>query len=367
MAEWIPERSPRGTVVLLPGRGEHPGVYARFGRRIALDGYRVLVPDPGEWDPAAWYGGEHRGARILIGADTGALAAWSVALTVELDGLVLAGTPLSAPVVPVDQVDELAARTSCPVHRELLSADAEFRWGALAEDAGAAPERLPSVPTLLLHGELDQITPSDPVRKLAARLPQASLALVKGGVHDILNDQFHRSVAARIVLFCEEIGQGAMIMPLPDVDRGGRTRRAALVQVSTKVDYAVRALIALARTEDEQLTCEQIARRTSIPLNSLVNLMVELRRAGVVASQRGCEGGYWLAREPATVSVAELVRVVHGSLISGPAGGVGSGLWRRLEMTIGELLDNTTIATIAADDAAPNGVSTSTRVGVTQR
>ncbi|MER5394598.1 Rrf2 family transcriptional regulator [Saccharopolyspora sp. NPDC002686] len=329
MTTWTPNGTSRGTIAVLPGRGETPALYERFGRRLAADGYAVLVPEP-DSDPAGWF--EPGAARFLVGTDTGALRAWQLALEIELDGLVLVGTPLADGLPPADRAEEIGVRTSCPVHRELLRNDPGFEWGRLADDVTEPPERLPEIPVLLLHGDADTIAPVAPVAALAARLPQSSLAVFKEGVHDVLNDQHHRSAAARIVLFCEEIAKGAVL--LPEV---AKPRRTAPVQVSARVDYSLRALRELAGS-DGPVKCAVIARNQRIPLNSLVNLMIELRRAGLVASQRGCDGGYWLARDAEEITVGEVVRAVDGGVTSVHSGSPDADVWRELERQVADFL-----------------------------
>ncbi|MBB5157803.1 Rrf2 family transcriptional regulator [Saccharopolyspora phatthalungensis] len=331
---WAPDGACRGTVVLLPGRGETPAVYQRFGRRLSADGYAVVVPDPAT-DPETWF--RPGAARFLAGTDVGALRAWALALEIEVDGLILAGTPLTRGQRPADRTAEIGVRTSCPVHRELLENDPEFEWGQLTGDIPGPPERLPEVPTLLLHGDADTVAPAAPVISLAAQNPQSSLAVFKDGVHDILNDQFHRSVAARIVLFCEEIGKGALL--LPENPAAPRARRSTPVHVSARADYSLRALRELAGSGTEPVPCEVIARRRGIPLNSLVNLMIELRRAGLVTSRRGCEGGYWLARPAGKITVGEVVRAVEGGVTSVHDGSPGAEVWRELGKQVSAFLD----------------------------
>ncbi|GAB2672770.1 hypothetical protein GCM10027271_36930 [Saccharopolyspora gloriosae] len=348
---WVPDSASRGHVVVLHGRGEHPGVYERFGRRLAVDGYTVVVPDlaaePGE--PAAWFADAGDTARILVGTDTGALRAWEAALSSSVDGLVLAGTPLSAATeAPAGRDEEISARTSCPIHRERLDADPDFRWGELDAGTSVPPRGLPEIPVLLLHGDGDAIAPVDPVTRLGAAHPQATAAVFKDGVHDILNDKVHRSVAARIVLFCEEIAKGAVVLPEVTAAKSSRVRRAAPVHISARVDYSVRALTELARSGRQQ-TCESMARTQGIPLNSLVNLMVELRRGRLVNSQRGCEGGYWPAKPAEEITLAEVIRVVEGSVTSRHDDAPQDGVWARLGGTVAEFLDHVTIADLAAD------------------
>jgi Rrf2 family protein len=88
------------------------------------------------------------------------------------------------------------------------------------------------------------------------------------------------------------------------------------VRVSAKVDYAVRASIALAAGGPGPLKGESIAEAQAIPLRFLENILGELKHAGLVASQRGQEGGYWLARPAEEIRLAEIIRAVEGPLAS---------------------------------------------------
>ena len=69
------------------------------------------------------------------------------------------------------------------------------------------------------------------------------------------------------------------------------------MRVSAKVDYAVRAGVELAAAADGgPVKGERIAQAQQIPFKFLENILLELKHAGLVQSQRGAEGGYWLAR-----------------------------------------------------------------------
>ncbi|HVN60355.1 MAG TPA: Rrf2 family transcriptional regulator [Gaiellaceae bacterium] len=89
------------------------------------------------------------------------------------------------------------------------------------------------------------------------------------------------------------------------------------MRVSAKVDYAVRAAIELAVAAGEgPVKGERIATAQSIPPKFLENILLDLRHAGLVASQRGTEGGYWLARPPEEITVADVIRAVEGPIAS---------------------------------------------------
>lgn len=88
------------------------------------------------------------------------------------------------------------------------------------------------------------------------------------------------------------------------------------MRLTAKADYALRAVAELAGSagEESSRTREQIALAQRIPAAFLVRILADLRRAGIVRSQRGKEGGYRLARDPADISLADVIRAVEGPL-----------------------------------------------------
>lgn len=88
------------------------------------------------------------------------------------------------------------------------------------------------------------------------------------------------------------------------------------MHVTAKVDYAVRAAVELAAASDGPVKGDAIASAQEIPLRFLENILGELRSAGIVRSQRGAEGGYWLARPAEEVTIAEVIRAVEGPIAS---------------------------------------------------
>jgi Rrf2 family protein len=87
------------------------------------------------------------------------------------------------------------------------------------------------------------------------------------------------------------------------------------MRVSAKADYAVRAAAELAAAVGTgPVKGERIAEAQGIPLRFLENILAELKHDGIVRSQRGAEGGYWLARPADQVTVADVIRVVDGPL-----------------------------------------------------
>jgi len=87
------------------------------------------------------------------------------------------------------------------------------------------------------------------------------------------------------------------------------------VNISAKSDYAVRAMLALAADgTDRPVKGETLAGAQQIPAKFLENILMDLRRAGLVASQRGAEGGYRLGRPAKAITVADVIRAVDGPL-----------------------------------------------------
>jgi Rrf2 family protein len=87
------------------------------------------------------------------------------------------------------------------------------------------------------------------------------------------------------------------------------------MRVSAKVDYAVRASVELAAASGSgPVKGERIAQSQQIPLKFLENILLDLKHAGLVQSQRGAEGGYWLAQPPDEISLADVIRAIEGPI-----------------------------------------------------
>jgi Rrf2 family protein len=133
------------------------------------------------------------------------------------------------------------------------------------------------------------------------------------------------------------------------------------MRVSAKVDYAVRAAVELAAAESPPLKGELIAQAQGIPLKFLENILAELKHAGLVRSQRGTDGGYWLARAPEEVTIADIIRAVEGPLASvrgaspealeyeGTAAPLGK-LWVAVRANLRAVLEEVTLADVASGE-----------------
>src|SRR5256714_6739440 len=88
------------------------------------------------------------------------------------------------------------------------------------------------------------------------------------------------------------------------------------MHVTAKADYAVRAVIELAGSSQQApRKVDTVAQAQGIPVSFLENILTQLRSAGIVRSQRGPEGGYWLAQPPEQVNLAQVIRAVEGPLV----------------------------------------------------
>jgi Rrf2 family transcriptional regulator, cysteine metabolism repressor len=128
------------------------------------------------------------------------------------------------------------------------------------------------------------------------------------------------------------------------------------------VDYSLKALLMLAeRYPGGQPTrVEEIAQTQAIPENYLRRLLIELKRGGVVASQKGPSGGYMLARSPARISMADVIEIIEGDYSpvdclddSGTATCPKAApcpmreVWREVRDSVGGILRRTTLQSLA--------------------
>jgi Rrf2 family protein len=131
------------------------------------------------------------------------------------------------------------------------------------------------------------------------------------------------------------------------------------VRISAKADYAVRASLELAAAGGP-VKGDALASAQSIPIKFLENILIELRHAGIVRSQRGPEGGYWLAKPANEIAVADVIRAVEGPLASvrgespeeleysGAAESL-QAVWIALRSNLRAVLETVTLADIVND------------------
>ena len=133
------------------------------------------------------------------------------------------------------------------------------------------------------------------------------------------------------------------------------------MRISARADYAVRAVVLLARWgKDDALSADTIARECDIPGKFLEAIMTNLRRAGIVMSQRGAGGGFRLALAADDLSVADVIRAVEGPLVyvrdarpsemeyaDNADAAVMVDLWVALRAGVRAVLETTTIQDLA--------------------
>jgi Rrf2 family protein len=130
--------------------------------------------------------------------------------------------------------------------------------------------------------------------------------------------------------------------------------------VNAKADYAVRAAVELAGSSRESpRKLDEIAAAQAIPVSYLVTIILQLRDAGVVRSQRGSAGGYWLARPAEELDLGSVMRAVAGPLVAvrgmppEEVTYVGSAValhevWLALDASLRRVLEHVTVADVAA-------------------
>ncbi|MFE2531242.1 RrF2 family transcriptional regulator [Streptomyces sp. NPDC059371] len=132
------------------------------------------------------------------------------------------------------------------------------------------------------------------------------------------------------------------------------------MRISARADYAVRAALQLAASRDEgPVKAEAIAEAQDIPHKFLEGILNDMRRSGLVLSQRGGNGGYRLARPAGEITIADVIRAVDGPLVSvrgvrppdlsytGPAQSL-LPLWIALRSNVREILEGVSLADVAS-------------------
>ena len=127
------------------------------------------------------------------------------------------------------------------------------------------------------------------------------------------------------------------------------------MRISAKADYAVRAAAELAGAGDEPVKGEKLAEAQGIPLQFLEHILLELKHARLVRARRGARGGYWLARPPEEITLANVIRAVEGPLANiqdqapeatkypGHAEGL-TDVWIAVRASLRRVLEEVTIA-----------------------
>ncbi|MTT31419.1 Rrf2 family transcriptional regulator [Terrilactibacillus sp. BCM23-1] len=128
------------------------------------------------------------------------------------------------------------------------------------------------------------------------------------------------------------------------------------MKVSSKGEYALRALICLGGMHSKLISIEKISEKTLVPVHYLEQILLQLKRNGYVQSKRGVNGGYKLGKNPKEIIIGDVIRNLEGPLA--PMGCVSitsyescpleegcllKPLWALVRDKIAELLDNTTL------------------------
>lgn len=131
------------------------------------------------------------------------------------------------------------------------------------------------------------------------------------------------------------------------------------MKVTAKADYAVRAVLVLAAADGELVKADLVAEAQGIPRHFLDNILNDLRRAGIVATQRGAEGGSRLARPAKAISIADVMRAIEGPLAAvrdvrpealaydGPAERLPE-VWVAVRAALRGVLEHVSVADLAA-------------------
>lgn len=138
-----------------------------------------------------------------------------------------------------------------------------------------------------------------------------------------------------------------------------------MVNISAKTEYACIAVVDLAAeyATGEPVRLKAIAERHGIPSRFLVQIMLQLKSAGLVNSIRGAAGGYQLSRDPALISLGDVMRVIDGR-DSGPKSNLSEsnattsillGVWNEVHQSRNEILDNVSVSELATQARATGG------------
>jgi Rrf2 family protein len=141
----------------------------------------------------------------------------------------------------------------------------------------------------------------------------------------------------------------------------------ARVHITARADYAVRAVCELAARLPGSATRQELAQSQAIPGKFLESILGDLRRAGMLDSQRGSSGGYRLARDPADVPLADIIRAIEGPLAAvrgmPPEDTAYTGaaqhltqVWVAVRASMRDVLESTTVADVLSGEL-PDRVS----------
>jgi len=133
------------------------------------------------------------------------------------------------------------------------------------------------------------------------------------------------------------------------------------MRISQKLEYACRALAQLAKCADAgQLTrLDDLAQREAVSANFLVQILNDLRRAGLIESRRGMSGGYLLVGKPESVTLRQIVEAVDPALLQpsvtagGASGAAVAKAWREVGAKLAKALEVVTLAQLVENSEEP--------------
>jgi Rrf2 family protein len=136
------------------------------------------------------------------------------------------------------------------------------------------------------------------------------------------------------------------------------------MRISAKADYAVRAAAELASAGEDPVKGEKIAEAQNIPLQFLEHILLELKHARLVPARRGARGGYWLAKPPEEIPLADVIRAVEGPLANiqdlAPEATKYPGnserlseVWIAVRASLRRVLENVTVADLRDGNLPP--------------
>lgn len=144
------------------------------------------------------------------------------------------------------------------------------------------------------------------------------------------------------------------------------------MKITSSIEYATRLMVALARAHGgAPLPAERLAESDNVPADYVSQILVKLRRAGLVASHRGSSGGYALSRPPAEITLGQVVRAVDGDVFEDvcekydggnkdcrhQGGCTISPVWQKLGALVTQYFESVTLAAILADKPADCGAA----------
>ena len=130
------------------------------------------------------------------------------------------------------------------------------------------------------------------------------------------------------------------------------------MRLSAKGEYAIKAVLDLALHRDRDLVpIQEIAAREGIPQRYLEQVLLSMKRAGLLVSKRGASGGYQLTKDPEEITVGSVLRAVEGTAVpferdtrarNNGHGDELSELWRRVSDAVSQVVDSLTFGELAA-------------------